>query len=250
MKKANILILIPARYASLRFPGKSLAKIHGKSMIERIYHNCLETKGNGSLHFHVAVVTDDDRIEQEVKGFKGEVFRIDDIVDSGTDRVALAFKRYFKGQNWDLIINMQGDEPLLPGEELERLARAHLASPFPVYTLVKENPIDDHFDDSGKVKTIFCQQNGQCLYFSRNPIPFSAEKWYLHIGVYSYRPAALLQFTQIPPSYYEKLERLEQLRALENGMTVGALETTKTLLGVDTPDDIVRAEALLDGKEK
>ena len=219
-------------------------------MIERIYHNCLGAQEDNSIHFHVVVITDDHRIEGEVQDFKGEVLRVDDSVSTGTDRVALAFTRHFKGQNWDLVVNMQGDEPLLSGRELRKLVQAHLASHFPIYTLVNENPIDDHFHDPGNVKAVFSQQNGQCLYFSRNPIPFGAEKWYLHIGVYSYRPHALLQFAGTPPSFYEKLERLEQLRALEGGMAIGALKTTEILLGVDDPQDIVRVEALLDGKEK
>ena len=219
-------------------------------MIKWVYDNCLAAQENNSINFHVSVVTDDYRIEKEVQDFNGEVLRIDDPVNSGTDRIALAYTRYFKGQDWDLVINMQGDEPLLSGEELARLAQAHLASSFPIYTLVHEREVDSNFHDLGHVKVVFCEQNNKCLYFSRNPIPFGTKKWYQHIGVYSYHPQTLLRFAQIPPSLYEKLERLEQLRALEEGMAIGALKVTQALLGVDDPGDISKVEALLDGKKK
>ena len=131
MKKTNVLILIPARYSSSRFPGKPLAVIAGMPMIERVYKNAraasFESSKSG-LEFHTAVVTDHIKIEKAVKEFSGNVLRVDDSVRTGTDRAALAFRRHFLQKNFQLVINLQGDEPLLSGKTLFKLAQNHLAS--------------------------------------------------------------------------------------------------------------------------
>jgi 3-deoxy-manno-octulosonate cytidylyltransferase (CMP-KDO synthetase) len=129
------LVLIPARYASSRFPGKPLAEINGKSMIQRVYENCYSAQGfapsNFTLELEVAVVTDDDRIENHVKNF-GNVVRVDDDVTSGTLRIELAYKRHFQKQNFDYVVNVQGDEPLLTGEDLIKLLEFHYAADYDI----------------------------------------------------------------------------------------------------------------------
>jgi 3-deoxy-manno-octulosonate cytidylyltransferase (CMP-KDO synthetase) len=242
---ASVVVLIPARFGSSRFPGKPLAKIAGLSMIQRVYENC---KSSG---FQTAVVTDNDEIETHVKAFGGEVVRIDDDVPSGSERIALAYERFFKDSNADLVINVQGDEPLLKGDVLKELAEFHLKNSFPITTLLRErSSSDEDFKNPNVVKAVWSAQTKQCLYFSRNSLPYDRDgnkdyKWYQHIGVYSYTPKALLEFVKIPMSKLEDLEKLEQLRALENGYTLGAILTSQKLMGVDVPDDIKKVEGAL-----
>ncbi len=246
------LILIPARYASTRFPGKPLATIAGKTMIERVYANC-QTTG-----MECCVVTDDERIETHVRSFGGQVCRIDDDVPSGTERIQLAYARYFSNKNFDLIINVQGDEPLLKGEVINRLAAFHRESAFDVTTMVKKMPkLEGDFRDPNKVKVAFSEANGRCHYFSRASIPHVRDDkpdirenshWFLHIGVYSYKPEALNKFCQAKAGYYENLEKLEQLRGLDIGLSYGAIIMSDFLAGVDTPEDLKKLEGVLSGK--
>lgn len=242
---ASIVILIPARFASSRFPGKPLAKIAGKSMIERVFMNCRESG------FETFVVTDHDGIEKHVKDFGGQVIRIDDDVPSGSERIALAYERFLKNKNPDLVINVQGDEPLLKGNVLKELADFHLKSDFEVTTLLRERSVkEEDFKNPNVVKAVWSPVSKQCLYFSRQSLPYDRDggrdySWYHHIGVYSYRPKALSGFVKLPMSRLEDLEKLEQLRALENGMRIGAVLTTQKLIGVDVPDDVKKVEGAL-----
>lgn len=244
---ASVVILIPARFASSRFPGKPLAMIAGKSMIQRVFENC---KASG---FPTHVVTDHDGIEKHVKDFGGSVIRIDDDVPSGSERIALAYERFLKSENPDLVINVQGDEPLLNGSILKELADFHMKSDFEITTLLRERSVkEDDFKNPNVVKALWSQASGQCLYFSRQSIPYDRDggrdySWYHHIGVYSYRPKALSSFVKLPESRLEVLERLEQLRGLENGMRIGAVLTTQKLIGVDVPDDVQKVEGALRG---
>lgn len=242
---ASIIVLIPARYGSSRFPGKPLAMIQGQSMVERVFKNC---KSSG---FECAVVTDNDEIEAHVKKFGGSVLRIDDDVPSGSERIALAYERFFKNKSMDLVINVQGDEPLLKGDVLKELADFHLKSDFDITTLLKErHSSEEAFGNSNVVKAVWSPVSKQCLYFSRQSLPFDRDQkndhtWYQHIGVYSYRPQALSRFVKLPMSRLEDLEKLEQLRALENQMTVGGILTTANLIGVDVPEDVKKVEGAL-----
>lgn len=250
MNNLRVLVLIPARYASSRFPGKPLAVISKKSMIQRVYDNCSKINADlpGSL---VSVVTDDDRIEKHVLGFGGNVVRVDDDVPSGSERIALALERFYSDQEWDLVINVQGDEPLIESDLLFRLASYHSSSRFDMTTVVKPfSGFTDEHKDPNKVKAIFSPIKGQCLYFSRARLPYYREEkqeqsWHLHIGIYSFRPKVLKEFCKLSDSYYENIEKLEQLRALENGYTIGAIETEMTLMGVDVPSDIEKLEGVL-----
>ncbi len=242
---ASIVILIPARYGSSRFPGKPLAKIRGISMIERVYTNCTNSG------FQTAVVTDNNEIEDHVKKFGGNVLRVDDDVPSGSERIALAFDRFYKDQSVDLVINVQGDEPLLQGDVLKELAKFHLNSPYPIATLIRpRKSTEEDFKNPNIVKALWTEKTGSCLYFSRQSIPYDRDggreyDWFQHVGVYSYKPEALLQFVKLPASKHEEIERLEQLRALDHGLSIGAIQTTQKLIGVDVPEDIQKVEGAL-----
>jgi 3-deoxy-manno-octulosonate cytidylyltransferase (CMP-KDO synthetase) len=242
---ASVVVLIPARFGSSRFPGKPLAKIAGRSMIERVYTNC---KAAG---FKTAVVTDNDEIEAHVKSFAGIVLRVNDDVPSGSERIALAYQRFFQDSKADLVINVQGDEPLLKGEVLKELAEFHLKSSYPIATLLRERKAsEEDFKNPNVVKAVWSEKTKQCFYFSRQHLPYDRDggknySWYQHIGVYSYRPEALLEFVKLPLSKLEDLEKLEQLRAIENGYTIGAILTSQKLMGVDVPDDIKKVEGAL-----
>lgn len=241
---SKVVVLIPARYQSSRFPGKPLALLKNKTMIERVYQNA------ASSGLECAVVTDDDRIEAEVKKFSGKVIRVNDDVPSGSERIALAYERFYEGKA-DLVINVQGDEPLLPGESLKTLADFHLNSKFDVATMVRpRKSSEEDFKNPNVVKAVLAQLSGQCLYFSRASLPFDRDQkseydWHQHIGVYSYRPKALKEFVKAPVARLEDLEKLEQLRAMEMGFSIGALSVNYILQGVDTPDDVQKVERYL-----
>lgn len=217
-------------------------------MIQRVYENCTSMGTSTAFDCQAYVVTDNQEIENHVKEFGGNVVRVDDDVESGTERIHLAFQRS-SDKNFDLIINVQGDEPLLTGEELQRLCQFHLDSDFDVTTLVKRNESMEEFKNPNIVKAIVAP-TGRCLYFSRGSLPHDRdgnelEAWWQHIGVYSYKPAALQKFCESPMGVYERIEKLEQLRAMEQGLSIGALVTTLELMGVDTPEDIKKLEGIL-----
>lgn len=242
---AKVVILIPARFQSSRFPGKPLADIAGISMIQRVYKNCQESG------LPTYVVTDHDGIEKHVHQFGGKVLRVDDNVPSGSERIALAYERFLKNETPDLVINVQGDEPLLKGNVLKELADFHLASNFAIGTLLRERSTkEEDFKNPNVVKAVYSPLSKQCFYFSRESLPYDRDggreySWYQHIGVYSYRPQSLEAFVKLPMSTLEDLEKLEQLRALENQMTIGAILTTQKLMGVDVPEDIKKIEGAL-----
>jgi 3-deoxy-manno-octulosonate cytidylyltransferase (CMP-KDO synthetase) len=241
---SDFLILVPARFGSTRFPGKPLAKINNKPMIQYVVENC-EKSG-----FDYAIVTDNDDIETCVKSFNGNVVRVDDDVSTGSERIALAYQRNYAGFPYKYIINVQGDEPLLIGQIIQEIGLAHQASNFDIYTAVKKRSSnEEEFQNSNIVKCIKSNETNQCLYFSRESIPHSREglecDWFQHIGVYSYRVEALNKFVELKPSTLEELEKLEQLRALENGLTIGAKEIKLNLIGVDVPEDIKKIEGVL-----
>ncbi len=228
------LILIPARYASTRFPGKPLAMIAGKSMIQRVYENAAQTG------FECAVVTDDKRIEEHLKTLGANVIRIDDDVPSGTERIGLAYKRNFL--DFDIIINVQGDEPLLPPEDIKALAKFHEGSNFDVATLVRKRE-DSEKENPNVVKVKFDAQTKFCESFSRKSFDENPT-WFQHIGVYSYKPEVLNFYLDSEQSENEKRERLEQLRAQDKGYRYGALVTTYESIGVDTPEDLDKVQSL------
>lgn len=247
---SGILILIPARFGSSRFPGKPLAKINNKSMISYVVENCQSTG------FDYAVVTDNDEIEAEVKNIGGNVVRVDDEVSTGSERIALALSKYFTDKAYDYIINVQGDEPLLDSQSIKSLGEFHQShQDFDICTVVKERSfLEKDFTNPNVVKAAYSTESKECLYFSRSSMPYNRDeqegRWHQHIGIYSYKKEALLNFVKLSPSRLEDLEKLEQLRALENKMKIGAMPSQLNLIGVDTPEDIVKIEGVIGGQEK
>ena len=241
MRDFNVFGIIPARYASSRFPGKPLAEIQGKPMIQWVY----ERVQSSEVH-DLAVATDDERIANCVCGFGGKVVMTSPDHASGTDRCGEAAKSMCPTDN-DVVINIQGDEPLISPKEIHLLASAFEDRNVQIATLV--NPFQDRkiLANPNVVKVVKAK-NGNVLYFSRLPIPYLRENatlpknYYRHIGIYAYRYGVLKKIVQLPTSELENSEKLEQLRWLENGYTIRALECDYQGIGVDTPEDLKNVE--------
>lgn len=239
MQNFNVFGIIPARYASTRFPGKPLALINGKPMVQWVYERVQSSEVKG-----LAVATDDERIADCVRGFGGEVVMTSPDHASGTDRCGEAAQSMQPADN-DVVINIQGDEPLISPKEIHLLASAFEDSSVQIATLV--NPFNDEklLLDPNVVKVVKAK-NGKVLYFSRLPIPYlrdgatSPKKHFRHIGIYAYRYNVLKEIVQLPTSELENSEKLEQLRWLENGYTIRVLECDYQGIGVDTPEDLAK----------
>lgn len=220
-------------------------------MISHVYKRASELEGIlGREQVTVAVVTDDERIENHLKEKGQKVVRVDDAVESGTERIYLAWLRHFSQDNFDFVINVQGDEPLLEGKDLQELVEFHQGSPFEIATLVSEKKDFSEFKDPNKVKAVYEQTSGRCHYFSRAGVPHDRDggelkSWFLHIGVYCYRTQALEAFCKAPVSELERIEKLEQLRALGIGLSIGAVKARHEFIGVDLPTDIKKVEGVL-----
>ncbi len=229
--------IIPARYRSERFPGKALAHILGKPMIQRVY----EAARTAKYLEQVILATDDESIFQEARDFGAEVLMTSPRHVSGTDRVAEVAERT-KNQ---IIINIQGDEPLIRGEAIDGLVEALQDKDIPMATLAVRESDMSLLDDSSVVKVV-PDINGFALYFSRSPLPHEASEFFWrHVGVYGYQKDFLLKLCAMPPSTLEKAEKLEQLRALENGFRIKIIESRFSSLSVDFPEDIIKVEKLL-----
>lgn len=234
----NALVVIPARYASTRFPAKPLARETGKFLIQHVF----EQLAGARRVTEVIVATDDDRIREAVESFGGRVAMTRVEHPSGTDRVA----EVAEGVNAELILNVQGDEPEIDPAHLDLLIdRMSNDDAAEMGTLCC--PFAKHADprDPNKVKVVVSSA-GRALYFSRSLIPYPRDaaggvddpaKWMLHVGVYAYRRQALLKLASLPPSPLEECERLEQLRALENGMSIAVVCVDDAAPGIDTPED-------------
>lgn len=240
MPSQGIVGAIPARYASVRLPGKPLRRLAGKPMIEHVYRRCLEAP---SLS-RVVVLTDDERIADAVRDFGGEVEMTPADCASGTDRIA------FAARDWDAdaVVNVQGDEPLIDPAAVEKVARHLRDDPTAAMVTLAAPIADDDFEDPDVVKVVRAI-SGNALYFSRAPIPHPRRVQETdrlqHIGIYGYRRDVLLRLAELAPSPLERSESLEQLRALENGIAIRVLEVAACEPGIDTPRDLARAEALL-----
>lgn len=248
----NILGLIPARYASTRFPGKPLAQIAGKPMIQWVYQRASEVLEN------VYVATDDDRIANAVKGFGGRVVLTSTKHQSGTDRCAEALNTVQSLTNlqFDVVVNIQGDEPFIQAQQLQRVVGCFADTSVQIATLVKAfGPNEDIFNPNSP--KVILNVNGDAIYFSRSVIPFVRgkerddwkynRKFYKHIGLYAYRADVLSRITKLPQSLLELSESLEQLRWIENGFKIRVVETDLETLAVDTPEDLERVRAYVDG---
>ncbi len=240
----KVLGIIPARYASSRFPGKPLTDINGKSMIQRVYE---QASKSGSLN-KVIVATDDNRIKSVVEAFKGNVILTSENHKSGTDRCNEVVESLrLKNQIFDVVVNIQGDEPYINPNQITQEVSCFANLDVEIATLAKRITSTDELFNTNINKVIF-DKSGNAIYFSRHAIPFQQnepkENWlnkvdyFKHIGIYSYRSATLKKITALQRSKLEIAESLEQLRWLEDGYKIRVIETEYESIAVDTPEDL------------
>ena len=245
----KFLGIIPARYASTRFPAKPLAMLGGKTVIQRVYEQVKDALDE------VYVATDDERIEAAVKAFGGKAVMTSTSHKSGTDR---CYEAYCKtGAGYDVVVNIQGDEPFIRKSQIEAVKACFDDDSTQIATLVKPFVPADGYDALENVNSpkVVVNSRMQALYFSRSIIPFQRNRdrkewlanhiYYKHIGLYAYRTSVLKEITALPQSPLELAESLEQLRWLENGYTVKVGISDVETIGIDTPQDLARAEEFL-----
>lgn len=245
---STVVGIIPARYASTRFPGKPLADIGGRPMIQHVFDRACRA----SLLEEVLVATDDLRIFDAVRRFGGEAIMTSPDHSTGTDRLAEVAKRL---SAVEIIVNIQGDEPLISPETIDAVVQPMLDDPtIPMSSVMAPMPDAVRAWDANIVKVVTDLQ-GFALYFSRAPIPAPREilagpgPWKKHIGLYAYRRDFLLQLTQLTPTPLEQLEKLEQLRVLEHGYRIKMVERTDDAsIGVDTLEDLERVRSVLESQ--
>lgn len=244
----RIAAIIPVRFGSTRFPGKPLTLISGRPMVEHVYRRAAEC----AELTEVVAATDDQRIYTCVKNFHGKVVMTRDSHASGTDRIAEAAE-ILGLDDQDIVINVQGDQPLVPHEILSELIQPLVRDEsLPMSTLMKRihDPLEVANPNHVKVVT---DARGLALYFSRHPIPFHRDQGegpglhFKHLGLYAYRKAFLSTFTGLPQGRLELAEKLEQLRALENGYHIRVVETHRDSPEVDTPGDVAIIESIMNG---
>lgn len=235
--------IIPARYDSVRFPGKPLVDIRGKTMIQRVYERASAAE---ELDL-VVVATDDVRIQDAVLAFGGRVQMTRRDHPSGTDRVAEAALEFPEA---DLIINIQGDEPFIFFDQINQLVRFIRQKPsLEIATMAKRITERSLIENPNVVKVV-ANMERQALYFSRAPIPFQRgakdeSHYWKHIGLYIFRAEALQRITALPPHPLEQIEKLEQLRWLANGLKIGVAETELESIAIDHPEDLIRLEKFM-----
>jgi 3-deoxy-manno-octulosonate cytidylyltransferase (CMP-KDO synthetase) len=236
----KVLIVIPARYGSTRFPGKPLAMLGSRSLIQRVFDQVRKSP----LPDRIVVATDDERILQHVKSFGAEAMISSAMHPSGTHRCEEILSQLEShGYHPDILINVQGDEPLFNPDDIGLLCSAFPDSDSPGIATLKHlmsNP--DEIQNPSVVK-VACNIHGNALYFSRASIPYQRDPeqnnlYYRHLGVYAFRPAVLHELVKLPASQLELAENLEQLRWLEHGYAIRVLETAHSGIGIDNPSDI------------
>ena len=245
--KVHVVAIVPARYESNRFRGKPLAIIAGKPMIQHV----VERAHRVALLSRVIVATDDMRIANCVSSFGGEYVMTRNDHVSGSDRLAEAAELIGLGDD-DIVVNIQGDQPLFPPQVVEQVARPMLDElDLPMSTLIYQIIRPEEINDPNHVKTVF-DHNHYALYFSRAPIPFQrnpnesvAPTYYKHLGFYAYRKKFLTTFVHLPEGEWERHEKLEQLRALEYGYRIKVILTEHDSIEVDTPEDLLRVAQYL-----
>lgn len=229
--------IIPARYDSTRFPGKPLHPILGKPMIQRVYEGARTAR----LLSRVIVATDDERIVAAVEGFGGQAVMTSPRHPSGTERVAEAAR----GLEETIVVNIQGDEPLIEGGLIDGLVEALQDESVPMASVMVRTPDLNLIHDRNVVKVVV-DKDGFALYFSRSPIPYDPADYFLrHIGIYGYQREFLAGYGKLAPTRLEQDEKLEQLRVLENGFRIKMVETASPTLSVDVPGDIMKVETAL-----
>jgi len=237
----RVIAVLPARYGSSRFPGKPLALINNKPMIQHVY----ERVNKVSNLDRVVVATDNAKIYDTVLSFGGEVVMTKDTHESGSDRMA-EVSNLIDG---DIFLNVQGDEPLIDERLIAEIVEQSIQHNNHVITAKKAIESEEDIENPNVVKVI-TNRNKEAIYFSRSPIPYNRSDkpitYYKHLGIYCYPKHILQEFVKLPKSQYEEVEMLEQLRLLENGYEIKVLETTYDSVGVDTPEDIKKIENLLE----
>jgi 3-deoxy-manno-octulosonate cytidylyltransferase (CMP-KDO synthetase) len=246
MHDKKVIAIIPARFASTRFPGKPLVDLGGKPMIQRTYERVLAVDG----WQRVVIATDDLQIKVVAEAFGAEVImtRADHV--SGTDRCAEVLSKL--GADFDYVVNIQGDEPFIEPAQLQELAIGFKTNA-PILTLIKQiSEVDTLF--SVNTPKVVINQKGEALYFSRQTIPhlrgipeqdwLSNHRFFKHIGLYAYRADVLIELSHLKPSRLEMAESLEQLRWLENGYTIQTIETQFETMGIDTPEDLEKIKKM------
>jgi 3-deoxy-manno-octulosonate cytidylyltransferase (CMP-KDO synthetase) len=239
----KVVGIIPARYGSSRFPGKPLAMIKGKTMIQRVCEQAWKSKLDA-----VVVATDDIRIADEVLKFGGKYVMTDPRHQSGTDRCCEALE--ILEEHYDAVINIQGDEPFIDPQNIDLLVDMISRDDTQLASLVKRIDDEEELFSSNKVKVVM-DKSGNALYFSRNPIPYmrnvDREKWlkkgrfFQHLGIYAYKAEALRQIATMQPTALELAESLEQLRWLENGLSIRMAVVEAGSLAIDSPADLAKA---------
>jgi 3-deoxy-manno-octulosonate cytidylyltransferase (CMP-KDO synthetase) len=240
----KILGVIPARYGSSRFPGKPLVDIGGKPMIQRVYEQAKKCL----LLDELIIATDDERIAACVRSFHGNVMMTSETLNSGTERCHSVVSNLQGNAQFDVVINIQGDEPFIDPQQISQLAGCFLSDEVVIGTLVKRITQPDDLSNPNVVKVIF-DVNHKALYFSRHPIPYlrgtepadwlKTANYYKHTGIYGYRTGTLNSITRLPVSPLEQAESLEQLRWLENGFSIHVKETDYESIAIDTPGDLL-----------
>lgn len=241
----KVLVVIPARFASTRFPGKPLVKLGGQSMIERVYRQASQCR----YADEVVVATDDERIAAEVTRFGGTVVMTSDTHNSGTDRLAEVASMY---PEYDIVINVQGDEPLIAPATIDAAIFPLLQDKSLTMSTVAAPLTDIEEIESNTVVKVVVDKNGNALYFSRFPIPYVRDrsqaakvKYLAHIGLYGYGRETLLRISAAPQTMLECAESLEQLRALENDIRIRVVEVPARSPAIDTPEDVKAVEKAL-----
>ena len=238
--------VIPARFGSTRLPGKPLADIAGKPMIQRVYERVTNAKKPEVF----IVATDDQRVYDAVQSFGGTVVMTDANHPTGTDRLAEVAQQY---TDLDVIINVQGDEPMIDANLIYQLAELFESDDVLQMATVATPLLEEEYDEPSAVKVILNKRN-DAMYFSRSLIPYPRHDFVntplKHIGIYAYRRQFLLDYAKMEPTAAEQTESLEQLRALENGFAIRVITTYKRFVGVDTPEDLARVNAIFEQEEK
>ena len=235
MRNMNITGIIPARFASTRFPGKPLTDINGKTMIRRVYEQASKSK----LLQQVIVATDDERIMNEVRNFGGRVVMTSANHQNGTERCAEAASAI----QADVIINIQGDEPFIYPEQIDLLAACFTDSEVEIATLIKPQQYSKELLNPARIKVVV-NKRMEAMYFSRSIIPFERNQlnttFYKHIGIYGFKKDLLAKLVMLKPTILEETESLEQLRWLENGYRIKCAVTDLESLSIDTPEDLLK----------
>jgi len=250
-ENSSVLVVIPARYGSTRFPGKMLANLCGFPLVYHVYHQAKKAKCVGE----VLVATDDERIKKALEPLGVPVIMTRSDHASGTDRIA----EVAENRSEEIIVNVQGDEPLLPPECIDATVQPLLNNQQIQMSTACRQITEQSWIQNPNIVKVVMNQKSLALYFSRSPIPYIRDVeqrqnlegiYWQHIGLYVYRREFLLHLSKLPQTPLEKLEKLEQLRVLENGYSIAVVPTNYEALGVDTPEDLEQVERILKSRER